>query len=342
MKAIVQDEYGPVEVLHLADIEKPVPGPSDVLVRVYAAGVDAGVWHVTTGMPYMVRLMGLGLRAPKGRVRGTEFAGVVEAVGEAVGKNVAGVQPGAMDVRPGDEVFGACPPLGDQGSFADYTLGSPARLARKPTNLTFEEAAVVPVSGCTALQGLRAGAVEPGKTVLVIGASGGVGTFAVQLAKAFGAEVTGVCSAAKADLVGSIGADQVLDYERVDIADGSRRYDLILDNGGRRPLSHLRRALTPRGTLVIVGGDGGNRWTGGFERQMLTAPLVSLAVSQSLRPLNAKVQASDLDILRGLIEAGKVTPMVDRAYPLAQAPEAVRDLHDGRVRGKLVLSIERS
>ncbi len=232
-----------------------------MLVRVHAAGVDPGVWHVTAGLPYLVRLMGLGLRAPKARVPGNDVAGRVEAVG----KNVTQFQPG-------DEVYGR-QPTGD-GSFAEYVAVPTGRLAPKPANLTFEQAAAVPVSGVTALQGLRdKGRVLPGQKVLVIGAGGGVGTFAVQLAKSFGAEVTGVCSPAKIDLVRSIGADHVIDRTSEDFGDGTRRYDLILDTAGRRSLSDLRRALTRRGTLVIVGGEGGDRWLGGFDRQMLRAPL---------------------------------------------------------------------
>ncbi len=329
MKAIVHDVYGPPDVLRLEDIDDPMVGDDDVLVRVHAAGVDPGVWHFTAGLPYMVRLMGLGFRAPKGRVRGGDFAGRVEAVG----RNVTGPAPGA-------DVYGSCNTLRG-GSFAEFTCVPPERSAAKPANLTFEQAAAVPVSACTALQGLRdAGRVQAGQKVLVVGAGGGVGTFAVQLAKSLGAEVTGVCSTSKVDLVRSIGADDVIDYTRQDFADGPRRYDLILDTGGRRPLTALRRALTPRGTLVIVGGEGGNRWSGGFGRQMLRAPLLSLVVGQSFRPVNAKVNTQDLDVLRELIESGKVTPVIDRTYPLAEAPEALRYVHESRARGKVVVTVE--
>jgi NADPH:quinone reductase-like Zn-dependent oxidoreductase len=329
MKAIVQDTYGSPDVLALRDIDRPTIGADDVLVRVHAAGVDPGVWHVMAGLPYMVRLMDVGFRAPKSRVQGLDLAGRIEAVGNNV-----------VRFRPGDEVFGRCAQA-DEGSFAEYTLVSPDRLALKPANLTFEQAAAVPVSACTALQGLRdVGRIQEGQKVLILGAGGGVGSFAVQLAKAFGADVTGVCSATKVDLVESIGADRVFDYTRGDVADGTRHFDLILDTSGNRPLSHLRRALAPHGTLVIVGGEGGNRWSGGFGRQILRAPLLTLLVSQSLRPLNAKVRTADLDFLRGLIESGKVTPIIDRTYPLAQASDAIRYMHERHARGKVVVTVE--
>jgi NADPH:quinone reductase-like Zn-dependent oxidoreductase len=324
MKAIVQDRYGSTEMLRLGDVEQPVAGDEELLVRVRAAGVDAGVWHLMTGLPYMVRVMGFGLRRPKVRVRGTEVAGRVEAVG----RNVTRFQPG-------DEVFGTC-----DGSFAEYACAREERFAPKPGNIGFEQAAAVPVSGCTALQGLRdKGHVQTGQDVLIIGASGGVGSFAVQLAKAFGANVTGVCSTAKVDLVRSIGADHVIDYTKEDLAHAGRRYDLILDSGGRRSLSQLRRVLAPRGTLVIVGGEGGGRLLGGFDRQILRAPLLSLFVRQKLGPLVSKETPEDLMTLKGLIEAGKVTPIVDRTYALADAPEAIRYLHDGRARGKVVVTL---
>ncbi len=329
MKAIVHDVFGPPDVLRLQDVDTPVAGDDDVLVRVHAAGVDPGVWHFMAGLPYMVRLMGLGFRAPKGRVRGGDLAGRVKAVGRNVTR-----------LAPGVDVFGSCDPLRG-GSFAEYARAPANRLASKPANLTFEQAAAVPVSACTALQGLRDGGhVQPGQKVLVVGAGGGVGTFAVQLAKAFGAEVTGVCSTSKVDLVRSIGADDVIDYHRDDFADGTRRYDLILDTAGRRSLTTLRRALAPRGTLVIVGGEGGNRWSGGFGRQILRAPLLSLFVGQKFLPLNAKVLTEDLDVLRGFIESGKVTPVIDRTYPLAEAPDAVRYMHESSPGGKVVVTVE--
>jgi len=324
MKAIVQDTYGSPDVLKLRDVGKPAAGDGDVLLRVHAAGVDPGVWHLMTGLPYLVRVMGFGLRKPKVRIRGRDVAGRVEAAGKNVTR-----------FHPGDEVFGIC-----EGSFAEYASARPDKLAPKPANLTFEQAAVVPISGLTALQALRdTGRVQPGQKVAIIGAGGGVGSFAVQLAKAFGADVTGVCATAKAGLVASIGADHVIDYTREDFADGARRYDLILDTAGNRSLSHLRRALAPRGTLVIVGGEGGGRWLGGFDRQILWAPILSRFVSQRLRPFISKETSEGLVALAELIEAGKVRPVIDRAYPLSEVPQAIRYLERGHPQGKVVISV---
>jgi NADPH:quinone reductase-like Zn-dependent oxidoreductase len=324
MKAIVQDRYGSADVLELGDVDMPVPNDDEVLLRVHAAGVDPGVWHLMTGMPYLVRILGYGLRRPKVYVRGRDVAGRVEAVGKDV-----------TEFRPGEEVFGI-----GEGSFAEYACARADKLAPKPANLTFEQAAVVPISALTALQGVRdRGQVRPGQRVLVIGAAGGVGTFAVQVAKAFGAEVTGVCSTTKADLVRSIGADHVVDYTREDFADGTRHWDLILDTAGNRPLSRLQRALAPKGTLVLVGGEGGGRWLGGFERQLFWAPLRSPFVGQKLRSLSSKERKEDLETLRELIEAGKLTPVIDRTYPLAEAPEAIRYLAQGHPRGKVAVTV---
>lgn len=323
MKAIVQDVYGHTEVLRLRDIDPPLPGDGDVLVRVRAAGVDRGVWHLMTGLPYLVRLMGVGLHAPRMPVRGRELAGTVEAVGKDVTR-----------FKVGDEVFGIC-----DGAFAEHACAAATHFALKPKNLSFEQAAAVPISALTALHGLRdAGQLKAGQHVLIVGASGGVGTYAVQLAKAFGAEVTGVCSTPKVDLVRSIGADHVIDYSREDFLDGTRRYDLILDNGGRRPVSQLLRALRPDGVLVMVGGEGGDRWLGGFQRQLL-APLRSFFTSQKLVGLMPDERQEDLLVLRELIEAGKVTPVVDRTWPLSAAAEAIQYLERGQARGKLVLSV---
>src|SRR6266542_6459233 len=323
MKAIVQDTYGSPDALELRDIDKPVVGDDDVLVRVHAASVSIGDWHIMTGLPYLIR-MGSGLRGPKARVRGQDVAGRVEAVGKDVTR-----------FQPGDEVFGTC-----DGSFAEYARARKDKVAPKPANLTFEQAAAVPTTGSTALQALRdVGRVQPGQKVLIIGAAGGVGSFAVQIAKAFGAHVTGVCSTTKVDLVRSIGADQVIDYTREDFADGRNRYDLILDTAGRRSLSQLRRALATRGTLVIVGGEGGGRWLGGFDRQILRASIVSLFVSQRLRPLISKQRSEDLVVLKELIEAGKLAPVIDMTYPLSEAPAAIRYLAERHANGKGVIVV---
>jgi NADPH:quinone reductase-like Zn-dependent oxidoreductase len=323
MKAIVQDKYGSADVLELRDVEKPQPGDDELLIRVHAAGLDPGVWHLMTGRPYLVRVMGYGLRKPKIRIRGVDAAGTVKAAG----KNV-------IRLKQGDQVYGTC-----DGSFAEYACAKAERFAPKPANLTFEQAAAVPISGMTALNGLRdAGKLQPGQKVLIIGAAGGVGTYAVQLAKAFGAAVTGVCSTSKANLVRALGADEVIDYTREDFTDGTRQFDLILDTAGRRPLSQLRRALTPQGTLVIVGGEGGDRWLGGFQRQMF-APLSSLFTEQKLLSLISKERHKDLLTLRDLIEAGKLTPVIDRTYSLRDAPQAIRYLGQGHARGKVVLTV---
>ena len=321
MRAALRERYGSVELVQLKVIDRPAIGDGEILVRVRAAGVDRGVWHPMTGTPYPLRLAGYGFGAPKNPVLGGDFAGVVEAVGKTVTR-----------FKPGDEVFGVA-----QGTFAEYARVREDKLARKLANLTFEQAAAVPTSGFTALQALRdQGHVQPGQKVLVIGASGGVGTFAVQLAKAFGAEVTGVSSTTKVDLVRSIGADHAIDYTREDFA-GGKPYDLILDIGGNRPVSQLRRALAPKGTLVIVGGEGGGRWFG-MGRQ-LRALAVSPFVRQRLTMFIASQRYQDLLVLTELIEAGKVTPAVDRVYPLSEVPQAIRYLEDGRARGKVVISV---
>lgn len=322
MKAIVQDRYGPADVLRFEDVDQPAVGDGEVLVRVRAAGVDPGVWHLMTGLPTMIRF-GYGLRRPKTRVRGRDLAGRVEAVGKDV-----------TAFRPGDDVLGIC-----EGSFAELAVARERKLAMKPPNLTFEQAAAVPISGLTALQGLRdAGRVRPGQRVLVIGAAGGVGSFAVQMARAFGAHVTGVCSTSKVDLVRSLGADEVIDYTREDIASRPGRFDLILDTAGNRRLWHLRRALSRRGTLVLVGGEGGGRVLGGFDRG-LRAVALSPFVRQRLRMLISTEGADDLRALTDLIETGKVMPVIDRTYPLEQAAEAVRYLAEGHAAGKVVVTV---
>jgi NADPH:quinone reductase-like Zn-dependent oxidoreductase len=323
MKAIVQDKYGSVDILELREVEKPQPGDDELLIRVRAAGVDPGVWHLMTGLPYLVRVMGFGFRRPKIRIRGMDAAGIVEAAG----KNV-------IRLKQGDPVYGTC-----DGSFADYACAKAERLAPKPANLSFEQAAAVPISGMTALNGLRdAGKLQSGQQVLIIGAAGGVGTYAVQLAKEFGGVVTGVCSTSKADLVWAIGADEVIDYTRGDFTDGTRQFDLILDTAGRRPLSHLRRALTPQGALVIVGGEGGDRWLGGFQRHTF-APVRSLFTEQKLLGLMSKERQQDLLTLKDLIEAGRLTSVIDRTYPLSEAREAIRYIGQGHAGGKVVLTV---
>ncbi len=323
MKAIVQDTYGPADVLELRDIDKPEIGDDEVLVGVHAAGLDRGVWHGMTGLPYPIRLAGYGLRAPKTSVPGMDVAGVVEAVGSDVTR-----------FRPGDEVFGI-----GKGAFAEYARAPESKLASKPANLNFEQAAVVGISGSTALQGLRDhGRVEPGQMVLIIGASGGVGTYAVQLANVFGAEVTAVCSATKVDMVRSLGADHVIDYTHDDFAEAEQRYDVILDIGGNASLSRLRRALAPKGTLVIAGGETGGRWLGGADRQV-RALLLSRFVDQKLTTFISTANHEDLIVLEELIESGKIAPVIDRTYPLSEAPQAIRYLEQGHARGKVVITV---
>src|SRR5215210_4552748 len=323
MKAIVRDTYGSPEVLELRDIDRPEIEDEEVLVGVHAAGVGRDVWHVMTGLPYPIRLAGYGLRAPNNLVIGSDVAGVVEALGKDVTR-----------FRPGDEVFGI-----GKGTFAEYARALEDKLAPKPANLTFEQAAVVAISGLTALQGLRDhGLVEPGQKALIIGASGGVGTYAVQIAKAFGAHVTGVCSTTKVDMVRSIGADHVIDYTHEDFAEGEPRYDLILDIGGNSSLARLRRALTPKGTLVIVGGETYGRWLGGTDRQ-LRAMMLSPFVGQKLGTFINKENHEDMIVLKELVESGKVTPVIDRAYPLSDVPEAIRYLEEGHAQGKVVITV---
>jgi NADPH:quinone reductase-like Zn-dependent oxidoreductase len=325
MKAIAQDGYGTADILELRDVDRPEIGDNEVLVRVHAAGVDRGVWHLMTGLPYFLRLVvpDLGLRAPKNPVRGSDVAGVVMAAGKDVTRFAAG-----------DEVFGV-----GQGSYAEYTPVLEDKLAPKPANLTFEQAAAVPISGLTALQAVRdSGKVQPGQKVLIIGASGGVGTFAVQIAKSFGAEVTGVCSTTKVDLVRSLGADHVIDYTREDFAENGHYYDVILDTGGHSSLSRLRRALTPRGTLVIVGAETDGKWFGGFDRS-IRAMLLSRFMSQQLVAFVNSENAEDMIAIKELIEAGKVTPVIDRTYRLSEAPKAIHYLEEGHARGKVAITI---
>ncbi len=323
MKAMVRDTYGPPDVLELRDIDIPEIAEDEVLVRVHAAGVGRDVWHIMMGLPYPIRLAGYGLRAPKNPVIGSDVAGIVEDIGE----NVSGFQRG-------DEVFGI-----GEGSYAEYVRAREDKLAPKPVNLTFEQAAVVAIMGSTALQALRDhGKVRPGQEVLIIGASGGVGTYAVQIAKAYGAQVTGVCSTQKVEMVRSIGADHVIDYTREDFAEGDQRYDLILDIGGNSSLTRLRRALASRGTLVIVGGETSGRWLGGTDRQ-IRALALSPFVGQKLGTFVNRENHEDLMVLKELIESVKLTPVIDRTYPLAEVPEAMRYLEEGHARGKAVITV---
>ena len=328
MRGLRQGAYGPPEapgVLEVVeDLERPVAGPGEVLVRVEAAGLDRGTWHLIRGLPYLYRLVE-GRRRPRRPVPGLDLAGVVEAVGD-----------GVDDLRPGDEVFGTA-----RGALAEYVVVDPAKLARKPAALTFAQAAALPVSAETALHALREqGGVQEGQTVLVLGASGGVGTYAVQLAKAFGAHVTGVCSGPKVDLVRSLGADEVLDYTATDPTDGSVRYDLILDIGGNRRLRDLRRALAPEGTLVIVGGEGGGNWFGGIDRP-LRAVLWSPVLRQNMRMFVAPERREDLELIAAHVEAGRVVPSIERVVPLEQVAAELQRMEDGAVRGKVVVAIGR-
>jgi len=321
MKALTQDRYGTADVLQLRDVERPTPRADQVLVRVVAAGMDRGAWHFMAGEPYLMRLLGFGLRAPSVAVPGTNFAGVVETVGD-----------GVSAFKPGDEVYGAT-----RGTFAQYAVAPIGKVAPKPPQLSFEQAAVLPYPTFVAMQALRDhGHVQPGQRVLVVGASGAVGTIAVQLAVAFGATVTGVCSAGHADLVRSLGANEVIDYTKEDFTDGSRRFDLIIDIGGRTSVARLRRALTRTGTLVIVGGEG-DRWIGGIQRQMW-ATVLSAFVPQKLRAFVVKENASELVKMNELVAAGKVSPVVGQAFPLAEGAAAVAAFETGNADGRIVIS----
>ena len=321
MRAILQDSYGSADEWRAGEIAVPEIADKQVLVKVAAAGLDRGTWHVMTGLPYLGRLA-FGIRKPKNPVPGRDLAGTVVAVGSSVTRFAVG-----------DAVFGI-----GIGSFSEYAAAREDKLARTPANLTTEQAAVVPISGLTAIHALRdAGRLQKGQSVLIVGASGGVGSYAVQLAKAFGANVTGVCSTAKIDLVRALGADRVIDYTQDDFADGTQLYDLVLDIGGSSPLSRLRRAMTPKGTLVIVGGEEGGKLTG-MGRQV-RALMLSPFVSQRLTMLVPKENYSDLERLAEFIEAGAVTPSVDRQYPLEQAADAMRQLVAGKVQGKLAITI---
>ncbi len=322
MRAIVQDQYSETpDVLRLEEIDPPQIGEDDVLLRVHAAGVHIGDWHVMAGLPYLLRVVGFGFRAPKVRVRGMDVAGTVEAVGQNVTR-----------FQVGNEVFGTC-----DGSFAEYASTPEDRLALKPTNLTFEQAAAVPTSAIAALQALRdAGGIKAGQQVLLVGASGGVGLFAVQIAKSFGAEVTGVCSTTKVDVVRSLGADHVIDYTQEDFTQSGQQYDLILVMGGNQSLSQLKRVLRPGGTLVPVGTEEGNRWVGG--KAWIQAMLLS-RLKRHLQPLASEPNQADLQFVTELLEAGKIRPVIDKTFRLSEVPEAIRYLTAGHARGKIVIAV---
>ncbi len=326
MKAVVYTDYGSPDVLEIRDIKKPVPNDDQILIKVRAVSVNPLDWHFIEGTPYIMRALGVGLRKPKDPRLGVDMAGQVEAVG----KNVT-------QFKPGDEVFG-----GRNGAFAEYVCARADRaVALKPANITFEQAASVPIAAITALQGLRdKGHVEPGQKVLINGASGGVGTFAVQIAKSFGADVTGVCSTRNLDLVRSLGADHVIDYTKEDFTKGAQRYDVILDNVGIQPLSGFRRVLKPNGICVMIGGGGPNdgRWIGPMARPV-KALLLSPFISQKMGMFMAKLTKDDLTILADLMQSGKVTPVIDRTYPLSQIADAIRYLEQGHARGKVVITV---
>jgi NADPH:quinone reductase-like Zn-dependent oxidoreductase len=323
MRAVLQSGYGSYDVLSVGERERPSPAEGEVLVKVHAAGVDRGTWHLMTGRPYLMRLMGFGFSRPKNPVPGLDVSGTVVALGAHVTR-----------FEVGDAVFGIA-----QGSFAEYACARADKLANKPSNLTFEQAAVAGVSAITALQGvLDVGRLEAGERVLIIGASGGVGSYAVQAAKAFGAHVTGACSTSKLDFVRSLGADEVLDYSRQDIVDGSRRYDLIFDIAGHTPLARLRRAMTETGRLVFVGDEHGGDWTAGFERP-LGAMLLGLFVRQRFLVFVSDEHYRHLDRAKELFEKGKLVPALDRSYQLQEVPAALADLEAGRIRGKAVITI---
>ncbi len=323
MKAIVYTKYGPPDVLQLKEVEKPTPKDDEVLIKVHAASANPADWHLMRGTPYIVRIMGFGLLKPKNSVPGLDVAGRVEAVGRNV-----------KQFQPGDEVFGQ-----NSRAYAEYVCVPEDGIVLKPANLTFEQAAAVPLAAFTALQGLRdKGQIQPGQKVLINGASGGVGTFAVQIAKSFGAEVTGVCSTRNLDMVRSIGADHVIDYTQEDFTQNGQHYDLMLDAVGNRSLSDCRRVLSPKGVYVSVGAQV-NDWLGPLTH-VFRILLVSLVGSQKMVPLLAKQTKKDLVVLQELLEAGKVIPVIDRRFPLSETAEAIRYLEEGHAQGKVVITVE--
>jgi NADPH:quinone reductase-like Zn-dependent oxidoreductase len=321
MKAIVYAKYGPPDVLQLKDVGKPTPKDDEVLIEVRAACLNAYDWHALTADIFLVRLMGFGLLKPKNKIPGADIAGRVEAVGRTV-----------TQIQPGDDVFGDI----SHGGFAEYACGRENRLALKPAHLSFEEAAAVPIAALTALQGLRdKGRIRPGQKVLINGASGGVGTFAVQIAKSFGAEVTAVCSTAKMDLARSLGADWVIDYTKEDFTKSGLHYDLIFAANGYHPIFDYRRALAPKGTYVMAGGTVAQMF-----QAALLGPWISMAASKKMVGLSAKVSQKDLVFIKELLESGKIRPVIDRRYPLNQVPEALGYFGEGHARGKVVITME--
>jgi NADPH:quinone reductase-like Zn-dependent oxidoreductase len=323
MKAIVYTKYGPPDVLHLEEVKKPAPNEEKVLVKVHAASINAGDWHLLTADPFLMRLMGIGLFEPKNTILGADIAGCVEAVG----KNVT-------QFRPGDAVFGDVFGLGS-GSFAEYVSVPESALALKPSKVSFEEAAAVPVAAVTALQGLRnQGHNQPGQKVLVNGASGGVGTFAVQIAKAFGAEVTAVCSTRNLEMVRSIGADHVIDYTKEDFTQNGQQYDLILAVNGYHPLSAYKRALTPQGIYVFVGGSPAQTF-----QSLFLGPLMSKSIGRKMTSVMKKANQKDLLVIRDLLEEGKIKPVIDECYPLSKTPEAFRYFEKEHPKGKVVIRV---
>lgn len=322
MRAITYTEYGPPDVLQLTEVAKPAPKDDEVLIRIRAASVNPLDWHYMRGTPLFMRI-GTGLRKPKVSRLGVDVAGQIDAVGRNV-----------TQFKPGDKVFGAC-----KGAFAEFTCASESRIVGMPANETFEQAAAVAIAALTALQGLRdGGRIQEGQKVLINGAAGGVGTFAVQIAKSFGAEVTGVCSTRNVEMVRSIGADQVIDYTLEDFTKSQLQFDMIFDAVGNRSLSDCRRALTTKGTLVFIGAPDKGRWLGPV-KGLLKVGVLSPFVSQKLRPFGAHLSKADLTILRELLETGKVTPIIDRTYPLGDTPKAIRYLEEGHARGKVVITV---
>ena len=322
MKAIVYYSYGSPDVLQLKEVEKPAPKDDEVLIKVRAASVNPLEWHFMRGKPYFMRLLGTGLLKPKNNILGVDIAGQVEAVGRNVKR-----------FQAGDEVFGGS---NSGGGYADYACVSEDRLALKPANITFEEAAAIPIAGLTALQGLRdKGEIKPGQKVLINGAGGGVGTFAVQIAKSFGADVTGVCSTEKLEMVHSLGTDRVIDYTQEDFTENGQRYDLILDNVGNRSIFDLKRALNQKGNCVIIGYSPAI-----MSQTLFLGPFISMTGSKKIGLMSAKITGKDLVVLKELFEAGKVKSIIDRRYPLSEVAEAIRYLEEGHARGKVVITVE--